>query len=113
MACIEVSTPLSLYCLFTDGVVVSVFHPKIAVFFLAFLPQFVEPSRGPVEQQVLLLRIIYVALALITDGAYAFLAGSLRHWLSGGVMQGPLPRYVSGSLYLGLGVNAALADRPN
>ena len=112
-ASIEASTPLSSYRLFTDGVVVSVFNPKIAVFFLAFLLQFVEPSRGPVEQQVLLLGIIYVALALITDGAYAFLAGSLRHWLSGGVMQGPLPRYVSGSLYLGLGVNAALADRPH
>jgi threonine/homoserine/homoserine lactone efflux protein len=112
-ASIEASTPLSSYRLFADGVVVSVFNPKIAVFFLAFLLQFVEPSRGPVEQQVLLLGIIYVALALITDGAYAFLAGSLRHWLSGGVMQGPLPRYVSGSLYLGLGVNAALADRPH
>ena len=111
-ASIEASTSLSLYRLFTDGVVVSVFNPKIAVFFLAFLPQFVDPNRGPIAQQVLLLGIIYVALAIITDGAYAFLAGSLRHWLSGRVLQGPLPRYVSGSLYLGLGVNAALADRP-
>ncbi|MDA9982857.1 LysE family translocator [Gammaproteobacteria bacterium] len=110
---IDASTALSLHRLFTDGVVVSVFNPKIAVFFLAFLPQFVEPSRGPVPQQVLLLGIIYVALALISDGAYALLAGSLRHWFSGRVMQGPLPRYVCGSLYLGLGVNTALADRPH
>jgi len=107
----EASTPLSLYRLVTDGVVVSVFNPKIAVFFLAFLPQFVEPIRGPVPQQVLLLGLIYVALALMTDSAYAFLAGSLRHWLGGRVMQGPLPRYVSGTLYLGLGVNAALTGR--
>ncbi len=108
----EASTPLSLYRLLTDGVIVSIFNPKIAVFFLAFLPQFVDPSRGPVPQQVLLLGLIYVALALITDSAYAFLAGGSRHWLSGLVMQGPLPRYLTGSLYLGLGVNAVLTERP-
>lgn len=89
----------------------SVLNPKIAVFFLAFLPQFVEPSRGPVPPQVLLLGILYVGLALVTDGAYALLAGSLRHWLGGRVMQGPLPRYASGVLYLGLGVSTALAGR--
>lgn len=100
----------TLYRLLTDGVVVSVFNPKIAVFFLAFLPQFVEPSRGPIPQQVFLLGLIYVGLALITDSAYALMAGSLRHWLSGRVMQGPLPRYLSGSLYLGLGVGAALTE---
>jgi len=112
-ACIGIPTPLSSYRLFTDGVVVSVFNPKIAIFFLAFLPQFIDPSRGPVPQQVLLLGFIYVALALMTDGAYALLAGRLRQWLSGRVMRGPLPRYVSGGLYMGLGVNAALADRPH
>ena len=90
----------------------SVLNPKIAVFFLAFLPQFVEPSRGPVQQQVLFLGLIYVALAFITDSTYALLAGSVRHGLSGRVMHGPLPRYVSGSVYVGLGVKAALIDRP-
>lgn len=112
-ACIGIPTPLSSSRLFTDGVVVSVFNPKIAIFFLAFLPQFIDPSRGPVPQQVLLLGFIYVALALMTDGAYALLAGRLRQWLSGRAMRGPLPRYVSGGLYVGLGVNAALADRPH
>ena len=48
----------TLYRLLTDGVVVSVFNPKIAVFFLAFLPQFVEPSRGPFSQQVWLFGLI-------------------------------------------------------
>ncbi|NOT09447.1 MAG: LysE family translocator [Gemmatimonadales bacterium] len=108
---VEVSPPRSSYRLFTDGVVVSVLNPKIAVFFLAFLPQFVEPSRGPVPQQVLLLGLIYVVLALLTDSAYALLAGSLRHWLGGRVIQGPLPRYTSGVLYVGLGVSTALTGR--
>lgn len=110
-ASIEATPPLSWYRLVADGVVVSVFNPKIAIFFLAFLPQFVEPNHGAVTQQVLMLGLIYVGLALITDSAYAFLAGGFRHWLGGRVMQGPLPRYVCGSLYLGLGVNAALTDR--
>ena len=108
---VEASAPLSLYRLFTDGVVVSVLNPKIAVFFLAFLPQFVEPSHGPVPQQVLFLGLLYVALALFTDSAYAFLAGSLRRWLGGKVIKGPLPRYATGVVYIGLGVSTALADR--
>ena len=103
--------PLPVSRLFRDGVVVSVFNPKIAVFFLAFLPQFVDPSRGPVPQQILLLGVLYVALALVTDGAYALLAASLRQWLSGRVLRSRLPRYLSGGIYLGLGVKAALAER--
>jgi len=104
---------LTLYRLFMDGVVISIFNPKIAVFFLAFLPQFVDPALGAVTEQVLLLGLLYVGLALLTDGTYALLAGSLRHWLSGPVMQGPLPRYLSGGIYIGLGVKAALTDRPH
>lgn len=109
----DTSTPLSLYRLMMDGIVVSLFNPKIAVFFLAFLPQFVDPDLGSVPRQILLLGLVYVALALLTDGAYALLAGSLRQWISGRIMQGPLPRYLCGGLYLGLGVNAALSGRRN
>lgn len=106
-----VVSPLSLPRLLIDGVVISVFNPKIALFFLAFLPQFVDPGLGSVPRQVLLLGLLYVALALVTDSAYALLAGGLRNCFSGRVLQGPLPRYLSGCLYLGLGVNAALAGR--
>lgn len=103
-------TPLSPFTVFRDGVVVSVFNPKITVFFLAFLLQFVDLSRGAAPPQVLLLGIIYVSLALITDGLYAVLAGRLGQWLGGRVIQGFLPRYITGCIYLGLGVNAALAE---
>ncbi len=112
-ATMEVSTIRSSHRLFLDGVLVSALNPKIAVFFLAFLPQFVEPSRGPVPQQIVFLGLIYVGLALVTDGGYALLAGSLRDGLRVGIVQGPLLRYVSGSIYLGLGVSAALTGRRN
>jgi threonine/homoserine/homoserine lactone efflux protein len=107
----DVVQPRSLRRLFTDGVVVSVLNPKIAVFFLAFLPQFTQPGRGPVPRQVLVLGLLYVALALCTDGAYALLASRLRHRLGRRVIQGPLLRYASGVVYLGLGVSTALANR--
>jgi threonine/homoserine/homoserine lactone efflux protein len=110
---VEEVVPRAMQRLFMDGVFVSILNPKIAVFFLAFLPQFVEPSRGPVPQQILLLGLIYVALALITDSGYALLADRVRRWLGGRIGQGPLPRYVSGSVYLGLGVSTALTGQRN
>lgn len=105
------SDPHTTYRLFTDGFAISVLNPKIAVFFLAFLPQFVDPDRGPVLQQILLLGFLYVVIAIATDGAYALLSGHLRNWFSGRMAQGPLPRYASGAVYIGLGVGTALVDR--
>ena len=97
--------------LFRDGVIVSVLNPKIAVFFLAFLPQFVDETSGPVAPQILALGLLYVTLALITDGAYAFLAGSVRHWVDARFMQGPVPRCASGAVYIGLGVSTAVSGK--
>jgi threonine/homoserine/homoserine lactone efflux protein len=105
------TAPRSFHRVFIDGVIVSVLNPKIAMFFLAFLPQFVDPNGGPVPQQVLFLGVLYVALALVTDGAYALLAARLRQYVGSRVMGGPLPQYASGAVYLGLGVSTALTDR--
>ena len=108
---VNAPAPRPAHRLFADGVLVSILNPKIAVFFLAFLPQLVEPSRGPVPQQVLFLGLIYIALALVTDGAYAILASRLRRVLGSRVVQGPLPRYASGVVYIGLGMSMALTGR--
>ena len=97
--------------LFLDGVVVSILNPKLALFFLAFLPQFVDPRRGPVPEQIVLLGLLYIGLALITDSAYAMLAGTLRRYFHGPLTRSPWPRYVSGTVYLGLGVGTALSGR--
>jgi threonine/homoserine/homoserine lactone efflux protein len=103
--------PRSPSRIFADGIVVSVFNPKIGVFFLAFLPQFVDPAGGPVAQQVLLLGLLYVGLALITDGMYVLIASSLRDWIGGNAMRGPLPQYATGAIYIGLGLSTALSGR--
>jgi threonine/homoserine/homoserine lactone efflux protein len=103
--------PLSPLRLYTGGVVVSAFNPKIAIFFLAFLPQFVEPGRGPIPRQVLMLGFIYIAMALVTDGAYALLAGSIGSRFSRQLARGPALQYLSGGVYLALGLCTALISR--
>lgn len=96
---------------FIDGIVVSVLNPKLAMFFLAFLPQFVDPNGLPTGLQMLLLGAIYVLLALLTDGAYSLLAAHLRGWVRRPMFRGRLPRYASGAVYIGMGVSTALIDR--
>jgi threonine/homoserine/homoserine lactone efflux protein len=108
---LDTPVPEMMYRLFADGVVVSVLNPKIAVFFIAFLPQFVAPGRGSIPHQFLSLGLLYVALALITDGTYALLAGNIRRLVSGKVMLGPFPQYASGIIFIGLGIGLALTDR--
>ncbi len=93
--------------LFLDGVVVSIFNPKLALFFLAFLPQFVNPAAGSVTRQILILGLIYILLALLTDGSYALLAGRLRNFFAGSAPGRPWTRYLTGGVYLGLGVTTA------
>jgi len=93
-----------------QGVLVQVLNPKVALFFLAFLPQFVEPSRGPVWAQILLLGATLGVLGLVTDGLYALLGGSAADWLR---RRNESPRlrhagrYLSGGVYLALGAAAA------
>lgn len=95
--------------LILDGVIVSVFNPKIAIFFMAFLPQFVDPTLGNITQQIVLLGLIYALLALITDSAYALLSGHLRHWVGGAILHKPWARLTTGGVYVGLGVHTAVA----
>jgi threonine/homoserine/homoserine lactone efflux protein len=92
--------------IFWQGVVVNSLNPKTALFFLAFLPQFVDPGRGAVAPQVLALGVLFLVLATLSDSAYALVAGSVRGWL--GERRAALAR-VSGVSYVGLGVLAALS----
>jgi len=96
--------------IFSQGVVVATLNPKTALFFLAFLPQFVDRSRGSVAGQMLALGCMFVAMAIVSDGLYALLAGSVGQWLKGTRTFLWAERYVAGSIYIGLGVTAALAD---
>jgi threonine/homoserine/homoserine lactone efflux protein len=95
---------------FFDGVIVNILNPKTALFFLAFLPQFVDVSRGHVGAQILALGGIFVALGLLTDGGYALTAGTAAQWLRGHPRFLASERWVSGGMYIGLGLAAALSS---
>ena len=99
----------SLRRIFAQGVLVATLNPKTALFFVAFLPQFVDPARGAVGMQLLVLGSLFVMLAIATDSLYALLAGTAGQWLQGKQFL-RTQRYVTGAVYLGLGVTAALAD---
>ncbi len=99
-----------LRAIFSQGVVVATFNPKTALFFLAFLPQFVDRSKGPIAVQMLALGCMFVAMAIVSDGMYALLAGSVGQWLKGTRVFLWGERYVAGTIYIGLGLTAALAD---
>jgi threonine/homoserine/homoserine lactone efflux protein len=99
--------------LYVQGVVVNVLNPKTALFFLAFLPQFVDPSRGAIWPQVAFLGILFALIAFASDVSYALLAdllaGKLRR--SGGGGGARLRRWLSGGIFVALGVTAATARR--
>jgi threonine/homoserine/homoserine lactone efflux protein len=94
---------------FSQGVLVAVLNPKTALFFFAFLPQFVDPSRGSVAIQLLMLGCMFSGMAVVTDGLYSLLAGTLGDLLKGARPFQTVERYLVGSVYIGLGVTAALS----
>ena len=95
--------PRSARRIFGQGVIVNVLNPKTALFFLAFVPQFVDPDR-PVWTQTIALGLCWVALGLLSDGAYALAGGTI-----GGVLRRrrKAVRYASGGIFVGLGAVAA------
>ena len=100
--------PRSTALLFYQGMFVNVLNPKLALFFFAFLPQFVDRSRGAVPVQVATFGIVFVLLGLCTDGCYALVAGTVGPWLRGHARLLRGERYVVGTTFIGLGVAAAL-----
>ena len=95
--------------LLRDGFIVNLLNPKTALFFLAFLPQFVEMDRGHVAMQIAVLGLLFTSLGLMTDGCYALAAGTVGHWLKRSRVYLEIERYVSGVLFIGLGLTAAFA----
>lgn len=96
--------PKRLRDLYTRGTVVNILNPKVALFFFAFLPQFVDPDRGSVAAQTLLLGVIFVLLAACTDCCYAMISGSAGGLLKNNPRFANFRRYFSGGMYLVLGV---------
>jgi threonine/homoserine/homoserine lactone efflux protein len=93
--------------IFRQGFIVNLFNPKTALFFLSFLPQFVDRSRGSAILQIMILGTIFVSMAIISDSMYAMIAGTARELLSGSLKVVQIQKYIAGFIYIGLGISAA------
>jgi len=100
--------PESLARIYWQGFAVNILNPKTALFFFAFLPQFVDPAKGNVTGQNLFLGAVFVGLALLTDSLYALLASSLAGKLNRSKRFQNGQRYFAGLVYIGLGITTAL-----
>jgi threonine/homoserine/homoserine lactone efflux protein len=99
----------SLASTYRQAVLVNVLNPKVALFFLAFLPQFIDPARGPAWAQILVLGVVFLTIGLCLDLFYATAAGTIGHRLRRRPRALRWQRYTSGSVYLALGTAAALS----
>lgn len=101
------SSSVTLKRSFTQGVVVNTLNPKVALFFLSYLPQFIDADKGAAWSQALILGSTFVVLGCITDGMYALTASALRDKLLTGRTLPFVQRYVAGTVFVALGVIAA------
>ncbi len=96
---------------FVQGVIVNTLNPKVALFFLSFLPQFINPSHGSPALQSFIFGSIFITLGFVSDGTYALIASGLRDKLLSGRALPIIQRYVSGIVFIALGVVAGSTRR--
>jgi len=103
------SSRTSLSRIFGQGIVVNILNPKTALFFFAFLPQFIDPARGHVATQIASLGVLFACMGTTSDSAWALFSGSVAGWLRGNARWVRTERYVSGGILISLGLATALA----
>ncbi len=97
--------------LYLDGAVVNLLNPKTAVFFVAFVPQFVEPNAEHATLQLLVISAVYVAMGLVCDGGWALAGGWIGARLRGRAGVARRTRQATGVVYIALGAVTALTGR--
>jgi threonine/homoserine/homoserine lactone efflux protein len=98
----------SLRSIFVQGIWVNILNPKTALFFFAFLPQFVSVEAGAVGWQILMLGGLFVTMGIVTDGVYAIAAGRLGAWLKQRPAVVTAQRWTAGGIFISLGIATAL-----
>ena len=99
------------WAMYRRGVIMNLTNPKVAIFFLAFLPQFADPARGPIWAQIVLLGAIFMAATLLVFGAIAWFAASLGDWLRRSPRAHRTLNRAAGAVFALLALRLALAER--
>lgn len=97
-----------LYC---RGIIMNITNPKVSIFFLAFLPHFADPERGPISIQMLLLGGVFILSTILIFGGIALLAGALGQWLSRSDRTQKVMNRLAGTVFLALALKLATAER--
>lgn len=100
-----------LAAVFTQGVATDLLNPQVYLFFISFLPQFVDPSSGGVAGQMLLLGVLFVLVNLPIDAAVAWFSGGAGDWLKRRPRFFKGMRFLSGGIMVGLGLKLALTEQ--
>ena len=107
------AAPRQLTQIFKQGFIVNMLNPKLALFFFAFLPQFATPENGSLALQIAFLGILFTLLGIVSDSLYALIAGTLGGWLKNNRTFLKVQQYVSGVIYIFLGLTTAFAGADN
>lgn len=97
--------------LYGRGIIMNITNPKVSIFFLAFLPQFVDPSKGEVSLQILLLGGLFILATIIVFGSIALLAGAIGQWLNRSSRTQNILNKAAGTVFLGLALKLATTTR--
>ncbi len=103
----EVQSKETLFSAFKQGVLIDILNPKVAIFFMAFLPQFIRSDHGSVPFQLLYLGLIIVAIAIIVEVVYVLLASKLTEKVRGSKKISMWLDRVVGTVFLALGIKLA------
>ncbi len=97
--------------LYSRGIIMSITNPKVAIFFIAFLPQFADPSRGSITIQMLMFGGLFIGSTLLIFGTVALFAGFLGEWLKGSAKAQIIMNRVAGTVFTGLALRLAVSER--
>ena len=107
----ETSPPIRDAELYRRGLIMNITNPKVAIFFLAFFPQFTDPSQGALVAQIAQLGLIFVLVTFVVFGVIALAAGGLSNWLTKSPKAQLIINKVAGIVFVGLAAKIALSDR--
>lgn len=102
---------ISLGRLYGRGVIMNISNPKVAIFFLAFLPQFADPERGAIGIQMLLLGAVFIIATVVVFGGIAWAAGFIGNWLSRSPHSRIIMNRLAGCIFIALALRLVVAQR--